>query len=308
MVGVLVPNPITAAREVAPRDGLGGAVGLGVQLPEADPLDTDNRWRLGFQAWGPSCPGAVQVGSVGVCAVPEGYIGTPSPPSDDVPRWVSGPASAPFRIRSGIACQLPQLAGDGLADWQAEAARLLDLTAWSQIGHELWTGEQAARDMADNRYLASPDATVLGTGLDLVEAIARVEDALSLTVGDTALIHVPRRLVPYLATRGLISSVTGQTSRIFTHNGSLVIADRGYPGTGPGGTLPTTSGAWIYGTGVLSARLDATPTYPKISDPSAEAGLASAALPYTNDAIVRAEKRAAITWLCGHVAAQVNYC
>lgn len=306
-MGILTPNPITAAREVVPRDGLGGAVGLGVQVPEADPLDTDGRWRLGYQAWGPSC-GSVQIGSVGVCDVPPDYIGTPSPAAQDVPRWTSGPESAPFRIWTGIRCNLMQLQGDGLADWRSEAARLLDLSAWSQISHELWTGEQARRDGADNRYLADGTGTELGRGLDIVEAIARIEDALGAGIsGDTAVIHVARRLVPYLAHAGLISSVTGQTARIFTHNGSLVVADRGNPGTGPGGELPTSTGSWIYGTGVLTARMDSTASYPPVSDPQAS-GIASAALPYTNDAIVRAEKRAAITWLCGHYAAHVTYC
>lgn len=306
-MGVLVANPITAAREVAPRGGLAGAVGLGVIVPDGgDPLDPDGRWPLGYQLYGPSCGGS-SVGSLGVCLPPEGYLGSRDLPSEDQARWQGGPPSAPFRIRTGVRCLLTDLEGDGLADWQAEAARLLDLHAWPQIAHELWTGDQARRDGADNRYLTDGQATELGTGLDIVEAIARVEDALGVqTSGDTAVIHVPVRLVPYLAHAGLISSVTGQTARLFTHNGSLVVADRGYPGTGPGGELPTTTASWIYGTGVLSARVDGQATYPPVRREGD--GTATAAVPFSNDAIVRAEKRAAISWLCGHVAAQVTYC
>lgn len=307
-MGVLVANPITAAREVAPRDGLAGAVGLGVIVPDADPLDPDGRWPLGYRLWGPSC-GSVQIGSLGVCALPPGYIGQPNPQYVDATRWQGGPASAPFRIWSGVTCTMSELSADGvLTAWQAEAERLLDLSAWAQIGHELWTGEQAQLDAADNRHLASLDSTVLGEGLGIVEAIARIEDALGATVaGDVAVIHVPRRLVPYLAHAGLISSVTGQTARIFTHNGSLVVADRGYPGTGPGGQPPDSTGAWIYGTGVLSARVDARAKFPAVG-PEQGDGIASAAEVYTNDAIVRAEKRAAISWMCGHFAAHLTYC
>lgn len=302
-MGILTPNPITAPREVAPRDGLGGAVGLGVQVADqgADPLDPDGRWRLGYRLWGPGCASSV-VATAGVCA-PVGYG-----PSFVAPRWSAGPASAPFVIRSGIGCSLGALAAEGLDAWRAEASRMLDLTQWTRVAHELWTGEQAYADGADNRRLASPEADVLGESLGLVEAVARIEDALGACTGDVAVIHVPRRLVPYLAAAGLISSVTGQTARLFTHNGSLIVADRGYPGTGPFGQAPTSTSTWIYGTPVLAARIDPTTTFPAAPGREATADVASAAYPSTNDAVVIAERLAAISWRCCHVTASVSYC
>lgn len=305
-MGILTPNPITAPREVAPRDGLGGAVGLGVQVADqgADPLDPDGRWRLGYQLWGPGCQAAV-VATAGVCA----RVGLGGGGNFVAPRWSAGPPSAPFVLRSGVACSLGALASEGIDAWRAEASRMLDLTQWSLVAHELWTGEQAYADGADNRRLASPEADVLGESLGLVEAIARVEDALGTCTGDVAVIHVPRRLVPYLAAAGLISSVTGQTARLFTHNGSLVVADRGYPGTGPRGQAASASATWIYGTPVLAARIDSTTTYPAAPGREATADVASAVYPAaTNDAVVVAERLAAISWRCCHVAASVSYC
>ena len=211
-------------------------------------------------------------------------------------------------VRSGIACSLPALAGSGLQDWRDEADRTLDRTLWSQIARELWTGDQARRDGTGNRYLASFEAEVLGESLGLVEAVARLEDALGSCTGDVAVIHVPRRLVPYLAAAGLISSVVGQTARIFTHNGSLVVADRGYPGTGPGGAAVTAAATWLYGTSVLSARVDQTSTYPAAPGREATADVASAGSPFDNAAVVVAERRAAISWECCHLAVSVSYC
>lgn len=309
---IIRPNPITAAQEVAPRDGLAGAVGLGVIVPPAgtDPLDPDSRWESGYQLWGPGCPPSTGTDSGDTC-LPEPTEGNPLPPpypqpeGPETPPWTSGPLSTPFLLRAGVTCQLQQLGRpEALAEWQAEARRLLHIDRWGQIAYELWTGAQVSTEpTADNRWLAHPDATVLGdpAGVSVREAVSLLEDALGATVrGDVNLIHAPKKLVAYLAADGLISSVVGTTSRIFTHGGSLVVADRQYPGTGPEGEEPDGETTWIYGTGVLSARLGS------VLNP--QSTLETATFTPTNDAIVRAEQQAAISWLCGHFAVRVRYC
>jgi hypothetical protein len=82
-------------------------------------------------------------------------------------------------------------------------------------------------------------------------------------------------------------------------NDSLVVADRGYPGTGPEGVEPTETTAWIYSTGVLTARLG------PVRHPELDLGYAVTAL--TNDVAVRSERAAAINWACCQLAVNVEY-
>lgn len=288
---------ITAAAEVVPRDGLGGAVGYGVILPDpgTDPLDPDNRWTgpFGYTLEGEACPDpGLYTASLDFCA--------------DTRTWGPGRSFVgsvadqhPFVVGAAVECST--LGAPGLEAFQQAARRALELGQWSQIANELWTGARAtAAGWTTNRWLASPDATVLSADpVSIVEAIAALEDAFgAASAGDVQLIHVPRKLTAYLSHADLIDTTPG-SGRLWTANNSLVIADRGYPGTGPEGEEPTSDLVWIYSTGVLSARLG--PVH------LPERDLADAVAAATNDVSVRAERPAAISWLCGHFAIPVSY-
>jgi len=287
-------QPITAAAEITPRGGLGGAVGLGVIIPPSDPLDPNGDWaRTQFIAEGPACGGTD--------AAPVDTCDTPVDVPEGTTPWAYSPPSVPFEVRAAESCSTfhSELS---IEAWHERVDRRMELCQWSEIAYELWTGSQAqASDPpAQNRYLAStlglnltPDGAV-----GVVEAISRMEDGLSrCTCGAVHLIHVPLRLVAYLSDAGL---VTREGDRLYTDAGSLVIADRGYPGTGPGNQAPDAGTLWIYGTSVLTARLA------PIEHPQKD--LREALDAATNHIAVRAVRRAAITWLCCHLGAHVTFC
>lgn len=330
-------QPITAARESVQRDGLVGAIGYGVvtsgteasgatspsgpapgevdgipapigepdgaqfiPTPEAgagDPLDPASRWDGpgGYELWGEPCSPHPYLfdPSFGATNAIGRTWGTP------VPLYTSITGQHAFGIGAGVKASTFEQAE--IARAQEAAQRVLELTQWNQIAHELWTG---ARDTASgygtNVRLASPSATVLagGNALDVVEGIAAMEDALGHSlVGAVTLIHCPRKMIPY-ASHHLDISTSPGNGRIFTANDTLVIGDRGYPGTGPHGEQPLGSKFWIYGTGVLTARLGA------IRFGERDPGDAVSAP--TNDLVVHAERPAAIGWLCGHFAALID--
>ena len=84
----------------------------------------------------------------------------------------------------------------------------------------------------------------MATGpLPPAEALAAVEEAVGFKVpGGDLYLHVPTSLVSPL---GAELVTTGAMTT--TVSGSVVISDRGYPGTGATGD----DGVWIYGTGPI---------------------------------------------------------
>lgn len=290
-------QPITAAEEVRPRDGLAGAIGYGVFLPDAgaDPLDPDGRWAGpgGFQIEGLGCGPSTYTAGADFCAAARTW-------GPGRAFLAHGSVQRPFVVGAAVECSTLGSPSDLLAQFQGRADRALEISQWPQIANELWTGQRSIAEGWTNRRLASPAATVLSEDpVPLVEAIAALEDAFGdCSAGDVQLIHVPRKLSAYLDHAGIISTTPG-SGRLWTANNSLVIADRGYPGTAPNGGEPEGLVAWIYSTGPLTARLG------NIVHP--ERDLADAVAYATNDVKVRAERLAAIDWLCCHLAIPVAY-
>lgn len=289
-------QPITAAGEVIPRDGLAGALGYGVIVPDGDPLDPQNRWAGpgGYVLEGLGCGPSTYTAGADFC--------------DEARTWgpgraflTAGDPQHPFVVGAAVECSTFGSPAELLAEYGSRADRALEMSQWSQIANELWTGQRSdAQGWSEATRLASPAATILSASpVPLVEAIAALEDYFGgCSAGDVQLIHVPRKLSAHLDHASLIHTTPG-SGRLWTANNALVIADRGYPGTSPSGDAPTPGVAWIYSTGPLSARLG------PIFHPERDLGDAVAF--QTNDVSVRAERLAAIAWLCCHLAIPVCY-
>jgi hypothetical protein len=279
-----------------PRDGLAGVVGVGVIINESDPLDPDGRWAgpQGYTLEAEPCDDITYYRTLDFCAEPP--LEDSQPPGSYLTVVED---QKPFLVGAGVTCSTfgTQL-DDVLASYRAVTDRGLELRQWSQIANELWTGDRANNE---NRYLADANSTDVGDGdaVSLVEAIGLLEDAFgNCSPGGVQVIHMPRKLVAYASWKKLIWTTPG-SGRIYTANDSLVVADRGYPGTGPEGVEPTETTAWIYSTGVLTARLG------PVRHPELDWGYAVTAL--TNDVAVRSERAAAINWACCHLAVNVEY-
>lgn len=299
-------KPITAARETTQRGGLAGAVGLGVIIPApgADPLDPEGTGWMGpdgYKLEGPVCAGVTRSGE-------RACDGDPAAVPDGDGRFMWGPDSFPFTITAALGCST--FSGDtDLERWHEDTDRKLEMCQWNDIAEELWTGEVARTEGWENRFLASTEAVTLTPDgpVNPVEAFATIEDNLATcTCGGPHLIHVPYKWVAYLMNLSLVTRVG---DRLFTGNGSLVIADQGYPGTGPGAydlnpqtadLIPPAGTSWIYGTSALSARLG------PVDHPQTQ--IAQTIDYRTNRQEVRSTRLAAISWLCCHFAANVDFC
>jgi len=199
-------------------------------------------------------------------------------PSEGDDRWMQGVA---FRSESCVDYQgfnpcaelegLPELGGDELTyalpvgyrvrdecstmsgrfDDQ-RARRMAEHVADYVVAEELWTGALSKVDPFDtpfgtglvNPHLANEDAvTVLTAATDIMTALATLEEAVRrASRGGPAFLH------------GAIS-VIGQVGQnlervgneLRTPTNGIVVADAGYPGTGPDGT----GTGWLYGTGPI---------------------------------------------------------
>lgn len=142
-----------------------------------------------------------------------------------------------------------------------QARRKLRAVRSFQLEREFWTGTAAsAAGSTTNQWLTKTGAggitrfvennAPLGTTTALAELEQAIADGTTWEVG---MIHAMPRTVTYWHENGL---VTEQRPGVYTTLlGTIVVAGRGYPGTGPGGAaghqgvdsgLSTTSGQYAY--------------------------------------------------------------
>lgn len=198
-------------------------------------------WEDGL-AWIPErCGTTYQI--VSRCAEPDPY---------EKPR----PGAAyyqPWQLRFADECST--LAGRPDVD---RVRRLVEAQTPFVVARELWTGEASAADpyivgseTVSNAALATVAADVVGdTPASALAGIGRLEQAaLEESHGQQIYLHVPVLLLPqvqeYLYRVG---------TTLYTQAGSVVIADGGYPGTGPEGELVDDT-AWVYATAPVAVFL-----------------------------------------------------
>jgi hypothetical protein len=217
--------------------------------------------------------------AAGVPAAPpvSGLVASAGPPPT-IDRWESGLAWIPERCATTYQlvpiCDEPAVGYEaprpGAAYYQPVGLRVADQcstmggpvdiervrrVAEAQtpfaIARELWDGELTQTDPYDvggqtvsNAYLASSDAEEVGTGAaEARVAIGRLEQAaLESTHGQPVMLHVPILVLPQL--HGYVRAV-GQT--LVTLAGNVLVADGGYPGTGPAGQAAGAT-VWAYAT------------------------------------------------------------
>jgi hypothetical protein len=80
-----------------------------------------------------------------------------------------------------------------------------------------------------NAYLAQPGATVVPGTWALLAAIGQLEDAArDAVLGQDVFIHIPAKWVPLID-----GAIRSEGQLLLTKTGAVVVADSGYPGTGP---------------------------------------------------------------------------
>jgi hypothetical protein len=242
------------------------------------------RWEQGL-AWVPErCGTSYQL--IPWCTEPAEY---------EAPR----PGAAYYRpVGLRIADECSTLGGAADLD---RARRVADAQAPFAIARELWTGAGSLADPYEvsgveqsNAYLASPDATVVGSGaIEPLVALGRLEQAaMEASHGQAVMLHIP--LLVSWSVAGALFKV-GQT--FVTAAGNVVIADGAYLGTGPNGeTVGST--VWAYATSpvaVLASDWQLTTADPQTVDRS------------TNTRTTWAERVFAATFdPCVHLATEIE--
>jgi hypothetical protein len=302
-------HPITAPAQSEPT-GLAAAEGAGLFLNPPDPLiSAESDWLKGYALTGDPC-------------LPSHYLLNPrqcddnGDPIEDIPDtvgWVGpevtdGPQGYPFVVGAGVQCGTFTGAWD-LDRWQAMAQRGLELVQWADIADELWTGDKAQLEGWPNKFLASSEADVITgtlgtpTAVGTVDALGEMDSSFaSCMAGGPRLIHATRRFLVHAKAKGAVERVG---SRYFTPNGSLLVVDDGYDGTGPQPTEGNDRAAnaagttWIYGTGPVLVRWTGI-SFPQGDD-------AANYVDYrTNHIEATAQRQVMATWQCCTLAALVN--
>lgn len=145
------------------------------------------------------------------------------------------------------------------ADMDRAKRKLLAVQSY-QLEKEFWTGAVAtAAGYTHNQYLAISNPTLIegGDALGTLTALAELEQFVQQTFNEVGMIHAQPRTVIYWLNNGAVSLVNGL---IRTALGTIIVPGSGYPGTGPGGLEPKTSGthadrSWVFATSLVYVRL-----------------------------------------------------
>lgn len=136
-------------------------------------------------------------------------------------------------------------------DFAARARRQLEAVQSAQAAEELWKGSLAAATPLANMYLAK-DPQILTTAASAVlDAFVLLEMGLAEMLGGRrGMIHCTPGMLARLANAYLIER---QGTVWVSPVGTVVVADAGYPGTGPAGD--NGGKEWMYATPFIQYRL-----------------------------------------------------
>lgn len=291
-MGIAGNAAVTAPPIAAPRVGLIASARELQRVEEStsSPSDDANptaRWENGF-AWDPE-NGCGTVGVLDPCE----NAGTKTVGANPDVRTYD-----PIGLWAGDACT-----SRGVRDREARARRRLIAGQSKALAQELWNGALAIEAGFPNAYLSDLDASNTVTEGAVAEAngLACLEEYLAgCSVSGTGAIHVTPALMTHLYAGRLVERF-GNVFR--TANDTLVIADAGYTGEGPGGT-PAGETQWAYATDLVYVRLGAIDVFPGTPG---EAMGKSGGGEYTNTLTYRAERLAAVTFDgCCHGAAEFD--
>ncbi len=240
-------TPVTGARAAATR-----VANLEVSaLPQ--PEGENAHWQEGFAWRSELCP---QFEVIDPCSEPDSYD------TDDTGDGVIYHMPAGYRVRDYASTLNVEF---DLQRVQRQAEAVGSFAA----AQELWTGAVTSANPYPvppntvvrnpspstgeytNPYLAASTATTIGTGVtDPMEALGLLEEKARQQIGGMqCFLHVPVRIATQLG-----AQIRRVGPALYTQTDAIIVADPGYPGTGPDGTDPAAPGVWCYATGPVILR------------------------------------------------------
>lgn len=126
-----------------------------------------------------------------------------------------------------------------------------------EIANELWTGGVIDSGSPDQRILRSVAGDTLTTAAVAPDvALGIIEAGLaSLGRGQRGMVHVTPQTLTALAAAQVVRR---EGNAYLSPNDHWVVADAGYPGSGPAGHARAATSVWMYGTSMVRLRLGAT--------------------------------------------------
>lgn len=217
-------------------------------------------WQMGL-TWEPLCADGTATYAACTTVVrgsPQTVPGTAADPAAKTPTFTNLIRGAvPFTVYVESSCS-PTAGQDRL---RKRAADALTRNEEEVVEAVFWSGQAGGTEavfphLAEDTLLVEPEAggatlqsaaQVVASPLGIVDALGELEGALGSCYGGVGTIHVPRKLIPRMASNGMVKA---QGGLITTTLGTVVVAGRGYPGTGPDGT-EAAGVEWMYGTGAV---------------------------------------------------------
>ena len=208
----------------------------------------NRRWMQGL-TWRPqACGSRAVVAGIDVCSTFSGFT-------------EQSEGTAPQYVPPHVAVALPCSGMSGemvLAETRDRATALLDRCQTLGIADELWTADVAVARGWPNPSLSDPTGlTQLGGGAStaVLDAMAALEEGVAQgSCAGGGVIHATVQTVTYWQYLRLVERQAD--GRLLTALGTVVIADPGYDGSAPDGSVDATGAtAWAYGTSMIDIRL-----------------------------------------------------
>ena len=206
------------------------------------------RWMQGL-TWRPAaCGSRAVVAGVDVCATFSGFT-------------EQSEGTAPQYVPPHVAVALPCSGMSGmtvLEETRDRVVALLDRCQTLGIADELWTADVAVARGWPNPSLSDPTGLDQPTGTTaqgVIRGLAEAEQYLAENAcAGGGVIHAQPRTATYWARMNLV--IPQADGRLRTALGTVVIADPGYDGSAPDGTVDATGDtAWIFMSGMIDVRL-----------------------------------------------------
>ena len=156
----------------------------------------------------------------------------------------------PFVAWYGDSCSAATFRSRDFAD---RASRAFLAAESALIARELWAGELAGSEGYPNPYFSDGNADVIGAGFPAGVALALLQQALADLVPGRGMIHATRDVASLWYEAG---GIRREGALLLDPFDNIIVADSGYPGTGPNGEPRDPGNAYAYATDLVQVRRD----------------------------------------------------
>lgn len=169
------------------------------------------------------------------------------------------------------------------------------------IASELWSGDIANAEGYPNPYFGDGNADVVSGAYPAALALSRLQWELAQSLTGRGMIHATRDVATAWYEAG---GIRREGALLLDVYDNIIVADSGYPGTGPNGEARTDTTAWAFATDLVQVRRDG-----QVRLLPGDGDYAAAMDRDTNLIEWRAERIVAAYWsVCAQVAVEVDLC